>query len=257
MALIQKLTQLVDEIKIVSAILASDQFYRWLFSLVLNIPGVIKTGSLGIVDRAFGDYFTIEWGQKKLHFDNLDFGVAREIYGHWCYAKPGDLKDMKYILDLGANAGAFTMFSLVEAPQAQVHAVEAQAHFIDIIQQNVDQNGCLDRLSVETAMVGGFHNTWAKEQSQKNPSLQEFNIQAYLKKVGWCDFLKCDVEGGEFGLFQGDLAWLKSVGKMVIEYHPEWGSVGKLEDVLTAQGFAVRHIPHGCLGYFYCSRDEL
>jgi hypothetical protein len=72
--------------------------------------------------------------------------------------------------------------------------------------------------------------------------------------VGVCDFLKCDVEGGEFKLFQGDLTWTLSVKSMSLEYHPNKGNPNELEKILKSQGFKVKRIDHRDLGYFYCTR---
>lgn len=246
--------RLIKELQLVSQILPSDQYYRWLSGIPLNLRALIQKKSLGAVDNTFGYSFNVKWAERQLKFDNLDFGVVREIYGHCCYAKPGDLKNAKHILDLGANGGAFSLFALVEAPLAKVHAVEVQAELIQILQHNVQQNGCADRLTVETSVVGGFYNAWIQGQHQKNPDLKVFNVHDYINRVGYCDFLKCDVEGGEFPLFQGDLSWTDAVQSMAIEYHPEWGSVGELNEILKNQKFHVRQVDHGCLGYLYCSR---
>lgn len=254
MSIITTANRFVKELQLVSQILPADQYYRWLSGIPFNLPTLIQRKSLNIIDSTFGHSFSIKWAKRQLKFDELDFGVVREIYGHCCYAQPGDLKNARHILDLGANGGAFTLFALVEAPQAQVHAVEVQADMAQVLQHNVQQNGCTDRLTMEIAVVGGFYNAWTQTQGQKNPDLKVFNIHDYISRVGRCDFLKCDVEGGEFPLFQGDLSWIEAVDKMAIEYHTDWGSVDDLEEKLRTSGYHICKADHGCLGYFYCSR---
>lgn len=254
MSIVATANRFFKEIQLVSRILPSDQYYRYLYCIASNFPTLVQKKSLGIVDSTFGESFTVKWREHKLKFDKLGFGVAREIYGHCCYAQPGDLKNAKHILDLGANGGAFTLFALVEAPQAKVCSVEAQSDMVNVLQYNAEQNGYSDRLTIETAVVGGFFNDWTQEQRHKNPELQVFKIHDYINRVGCCDFLKCDVEGGEFYLFQGDLNWTNTVQTMAIEYHPECGSVSELEKILKEQGFKVKKVDHGSLGYFYCSR---
>jgi len=247
-------TRLASELKLVSKILPPDQYKRWLGGLLSNIPTILKKKSLGIVDEVFGESFVVNWAGKRLRFDNLGFGVVREIYGHCCYVQPGELKNARNILDLGANGGAFSIFALAEAPQAKIHAVEAQMLMSEALSHNAQQNKYSERLTIETAVVGGFHNDWTQKERIKNPNLQIFDISSYMERVESCDFLKCDVEGGEFSLFQGDLDWTQVVKSMAIEYHPGCGAVDELENKLCDLGFHVRRADHGCLGYFYCSR---
>jgi FkbM family methyltransferase len=246
--------RLIKEIAIVNKILPTDQFYHWLLGILESLPDLVREKSLGAVDIKFGDSFEVNWQGQKLKFNSLSFGVVREIYGHCCYANPGELEGSKHILDLGGNGGAFTLFALAEAPNAKVHAVEAQGDLIEILKHNVQQNGYLDRLTTETAIVGGIYNSWTKEQKKKNPDIDIFDIREYLNRVGYCDFIKCDVEGAEFLLFDENLDWTQAVKTMVLEYHPVWGSPEKLKTDLEESGFQVRQVDHGCLGYFYCSR---
>lgn len=247
--------RLLEELWLVSKILPISLFWRWILGIPQCFKTLLETKSLGALDRVFGDSFKIVWNQQILSFDGLDFGVFREIYGHLCYCNKGELKDAKHILDLGANGGAFTIFALEEAPYARVHAVEAQSEFIDIIEHNAKQNRHGDRVSLECALVGGFYNEWTNLLRQKNPTLKIFNILDYLSRVGTCDFLKCDVEGGEFYLFQGDLSWTQSVKRIALEFHPDYGDVDELEKKLKQQGFKIKKVDRSCLGYFYCSRD--
>jgi FkbM family methyltransferase len=245
----------IEELWLVKKILPSSLFIRWFSGLFKSLDVVFKTKSLGIVDTIFGESFDIYSSNKKLHFDNLGFGVIREIYGHLCYVKHGQLRQAKNILDLGANGGAFTIFALLEAPEAQVYAVEAKSEFIDIILHNTKQNGYENRVVTQCAVVGGFYDDWTQSLLTSNPQIKEFNIYEYIEEVGTCDFLKCDVEGGEFHLFEGDLSWTKAVKSMALEYHPDKGDVDELEKILQSQGFNIKRTDHRNLGYFYCTRE--
>ncbi len=253
--MLSHLNRLIEEFWLVSQILPSNLFIRWISGGSKCLKLIAKTKSLGALDRVFGESFDIFWNGKKLHFDRLDFGVIREIYGHLCYATKGQLKEAHHILDLGANGGAFTVFALAEAPHAEVYAVEAQSELAQIVKHNVKQNGYLERAVVECAVVGGFYDDWTKSLLTLNPQVKEFDIRKYISRVSTCDFLKCDVEGGEFPLFQGDLTWTQAVKCMVLEFHPTQGNVDELEKILKAQDFKVKRVEHSCLGYFYCTRD--
>ena len=252
--MISELKRFLNELKLVSRILPPALFVKWLTGVPKCLDKLVKTKSLGDLDKNFGNSFDILWNSKTLHFERLDFGVVREIYGHLCYAAKGDLYTAQHILDLGANAGAFTVFALAEAPQARVHAVEAQPELLEAAKQNIQQNNYGDRATLECSVVGGFYDDWTNALQQKHPYLTTFDICKYIEKVGTCDFLKCDIEGGEFQLFQGDLSWTQSVKTMSLEFHPTEGNVDELETKIKSQGFQVRRVDHSCLGYFYCTR---
>lgn len=247
--------RLLNEVRIVRQILPKHLFIRWLKGIFKCFEDLVEYKSLGALDKNFGDSFEIVWNDQKLHFEHLDFGVVREIYGHLCYAQKGELKEAHHILDLGANAGAFTIFALVEAPHAQVHAVEAQLELAEIAKHNIQVNRYEERAVVECALVGDFDDEWTNSLLENNPTLTKFDIWSYISSVGTCDFLKCDVEGAEFQLFQGDLSWTQAVKNMALEFHPTKGDVDELEKRLKAHNFQVQRVEHSCLGYFYCTRE--
>ena len=56
------------------------------------------------------------------------------------------------------------------------------------------------------------------------------------------DFLKCDIEGGEFGLLHQESALLRMTRKLAIEVHAFAGNVQTFIHMLKEVGFTVRHI---------------
>jgi hypothetical protein len=56
------------------------------------------------------------------------------------------------------------------------------------------------------------------------------------------DFLKCDIEGGEFGLLHRESALLRMTRKLAIEVHAFAGDVQTFIHMLKEVGFTVRHI---------------
>ncbi|MBR8833967.1 MAG: FkbM family methyltransferase [Stigonema ocellatum SAG 48.90 = DSM 106950] len=253
--MLNDLNRLLKELFLVSLILPFPLFIRWISHPSKCLDLLAKTRSLGALDKVLHGLFNVIWNGKKKYFEQLDFGVVREMYGHLCYAAKGQLKEAHHILDLGANGGEFTVFALVEAPHAQVHAVEAQCELVEVVKHNIKQNGYEERAVTQCAVVGGFYDDWTQSLLESNPQIQEFDIREYIARVGICDFLKCDIEGGEFQLFQGDLTWTHSVKSMALEFHPTKGDVDELEKILKAQGFGVKRTDHSHLGYFYCTRD--
>ena len=56
------------------------------------------------------------------------------------------------------------------------------------------------------------------------------------------DFLKCDIEGGEFGLLHRESALLRMTRKLAIEVHAFAGDVQTFIHMLKEVGFTVRHV---------------
>ena len=63
--------------------------------------------------------------------------------------------------------------------------------------------------------------------------------QAGLTRV---DFLKCDIEGGEFGLLHPESKLLAMTKKIAIEVHSFAGDVEQFLNMLVTQGFTLKYV---------------
>jgi hypothetical protein len=243
----------VAELRIVARLLPPGAFARWARGFLLAAPDMFRQRSLGPVDRLFGEDFTFCWKGREIRIERSDMGIVREIFGHRCYVSHTDISTARNILDLGCNSGLFTAFALLEAPEACIQAVDAQRDLLQSVRSNIAR---LDssRVTIECAFVGEMHTDWALSLREHDPEIGEFDVRGYLEAVGHCDFMKCDVEGGEFSFFRGDLSWTEAIGAMAIEVHPEYGDVGELASSLRRAGFRVEKERHSTLGYLFCGR---
>ena len=80
-------------------------------------------------------------------------------------------------------------------------------------------------------------------------------------ELGQIDYLKCDIEGGEFDVFLNGPDFLDKVGNIAMELHPHCGPVNEIVDLLQLKGFAVlvtdqfgRAVDGGLPHYLYASR---
>jgi len=247
------LSRTVTEVRIVARLLPPVAFARWARGMLLAASDMFRYRSLGPVDRLFGGDFTFRWKGQEILIERSDMGIVREIYGHRCYVSHRDISTARNILDLGCNTGIFTTFALLEAPEARIRAVDAQRDLLQSARNNIAR---LDssRVTFECAFVGDMRTDWSLSLREQDPEIREFDIRRYLEAVGHCDFIKCDVEGGEFSVFQGDLSWTDAVGAMAIEVHPEYGDAGELVASLRRAGFRVDIERHGTWGYVFCDR---
>jgi FkbM family methyltransferase len=247
-------TRFAQEIANVRRLLPPAEFLRWMGILARQLPAVIRSRSLGIVDDRFGGDFVFRCGARKLQICGGSFGLVREIFGQNCYIKPQELADCRTVVDLGANCGTFSLFVRVNAPSAQLLAIEALPALAERARANLARNQLDTNVRVLSGIVGSADNEWTRSLEREHGAVKRLDGPAIVHGLTPIDFLKCDIEGAEYSLFDGDLAWTSSIRRMAIEYHGSWSQGERLGARLVTAGFAVRQTPHGSLGYLHCHR---
>ena len=142
------------------------------------------------------------------------------------------------------------MFTLLAALcGSKVIAVDAQSGFKEVIEKNVNNNGCSEKVNFVSGIVGAnsgvvsdpFKHKSASHHIDKTPeiSFPEIISRFNLKRI---DFLKVDIKGSEFALFSDNNEWLSLVDKIAMEVHPEFGDVKSLGALLAKKGFDVWYV---------------
>lgn len=223
-------------------------FLSYVSNAIICAPKILQTRTLNCVDAAMAGRtyrFTVFPG-TTVELDGSVFSGAREIYCRGVYfALPGfDIGSEDTSVDLGANVGVFTTFAARRGKR--VIAVEAQSGFIPFISENLQRNNCLNKAAVEFGLIGSKSGKLSDPAERKNCSHwgQEapvLSLPDVLRRhgVNQVDFLKIDIEGSEFDLFDGDVSWLKDVKKIAMEVHCEFGDVNSLCHTLKTSGFHV------------------
>lgn len=170
-----------------------------------------------------------------------DSFVIREVFSSYDYGDPKLFKEMKTIVDVGANIGAFTVFAGLYS-NAHIISIEPEPSNCEMLISNIALNNLTDRvttynLGISSAQQGdvflplgqGGNSAAALEKdsfhSQPVPSR---TLDSLLDEiVGPISFLKVDTEGHETIIF-GDTSDknLSRIERFAIEYHgdtPEWG----------------------------------
>ena len=155
-------------------------------------------------------------------------------------------KDIKLIVDLGANCGFSARLWLKQYPQAQVIAVEPDADNFTALTRNVNADpqdaprarlfqACvaaergkvyLDRSAEECA----FQMT-DKPTGAPVDALPLLDILAEANAPQTIDLLKVDIEGAEESLFKDCGAWLDRVNCIMIELHPNYSQADLKRDL--------------------------
>ena len=211
-----------------------------------SVPEILRTKSLACIDAAMSGRrcrFT-PFDRTTVELDGIYFSGAREIYCRGVYfALPGfGIGRDDVCVDLGANAGVFT--TLAARCGKKVIAVEAQSEFLPLIRQNLLRNNCLDKASVEFGLIGSTTGKLSDPAERRNCSHWREEAPALLlpevlgrHEVTRVDFLKVDIEGSEFGLFDGDCDWLRKVRRVAMEVHCRFGDVNSICARLENYGF--------------------
>jgi len=208
----------------------------------------------------FGEYvFFIDckYSDEIIQEDSFAFGAIVELYIENCYFKHHNVNfsQIKNVIDLGANRGLFSCLAANFCEK--VVCVEPQKPFHNALIRNMAIN-CRTNYVIEGSFVGGegklrgFENniTTIEEIMQKN------NLAAV-------DFLKIDIEGSEFGLFE-KISCLEKIRYLTMEVHHDYGDVSKIINKLKEYGFRLILCDNYCditskieaINYIYASNTK-
>jgi len=219
----------------------------------LNLAKILHERNLQPADRGMGiGPFEVRVRPYKRHFKVAGpqvFSGIREMYARDVYLhggvlgiEPGDV-----VVDLGANMGNFTCLALAADPDTRVVAVEPSRSLNDVFALSVGLNpGYLPRVRLIRAFVG--------EQGEKQYRARVCEAEDYggapflteedlLGAVGpRVDFLKCDIEGSEFGLLKPGSLLLSVTRKLACEVHAFAGDVTGFVKAIRQSGFEILHL---------------
>lgn len=142
------------------------------------------------------------------------------------------LKGGQIILDVGANIGLFSYQARVASPDARIHAFEADPSTFKILKTNLetcdvtchnlavsDYEGTMDFYSSETSGWSSKYPTLGAK-SAKHVTVQAIRLSTFMRQecIKQIDYLKIDIEGGEFDMLLGDVdLWNTPIKCLVAE----------------------------------------
>lgn len=143
------------------------------------------------------------------------------------------------VIDIGACIGGFTL----PASRSSRSVIAIEPTTPDVLTQNLKLNGISNVKVIDGALGDGGEITidWNfKKYNKKTTPLSEF-----IDISGGCDFLKCDCEGGEWGI---RIQELNSIRRIEMEIHRTKMDVQRMADRIKDAGFNV---------YPYLPNDEV
>lgn len=236
-------------------------YFRSLFTL---LAGVRNPDALVALARGRGPVLLILRDGSRYHVRTLmDAWIVKETALDREYERHGAaLQDGWTILDIGAASGDFTVFAARRAPGGRVIAFEPAPDSVEMLRQNVAENG-LRNVEIRPAAVGAqagevtldvsggvavqYRTAGVKEIGPGRFAAPCAALSDVLAGLPGCvDFLKIDVEGAEYEtLFSLDDASLGRVRRVCLEYHKGVTQYGPadLERFFRSKGWTVRVSP--------------
>jgi len=196
---------------------------------------------------------------------NTDLKVIKNIFNKNEYFLEGFvLKNLKYIIDLGAHIGIFSFYVKSKFPNAKIYAYEPNPETYKLLKQNIKLNKLKNIKTFKRAVSGKkglskfyIHNksNWednlyvkAKKQGReikvKTITLKDIFDENKIKK---CDLLKIDVEGTEYEILNTfPKQYFNKINLIILETHnfvfPK--NTEKIIKILSKRGFKICNISH-------------
>lgn len=164
----------------------------------------------------------------------------------------------RFIVDAGANIGAFSLFALGAAPEARVVAIEPAPDSFQRLQSMLRVHQLESRCTLHRAALGEaegetFIELAPASQFRRTGTsgcpVPMRTLDNLISENAIVDLLKMDVEGAEYAVFRSisrDL--LRRIRRIVMEFHPPAAAAEAIAP-LEAAGFAVSHYQDDGNGY--------
>jgi FkbM family methyltransferase len=233
-------------------VLGFNYAIRWIFTIPFRFREILASKDLQSLDRAMGiGPFRVRMRKSGVEFQVIGSGAfsgIREMYVRDVYLKGGilEIEDGDVVMDLGANMGNFTNLALAHGEKIRVIAVEPNSRSNDHFWKSLSlNNGFKERVTLFRSFLGETNGSQSKiDQGVDYEGATEISESELLNvsKIDHIDFLKCDIEGGEFNLLGSRSRLLKMARNLAIEIHSFAGDVDLFIEMLSTQGFQIKHV---------------
>ncbi len=245
--------------------------YRWTRHIIVAIR-LFKNWWVYLADR-----FSLIQSKKIRHLSlrgggrlifrptTFDGQIIFETFSSQEYLKkiPVSFKDVKTVVDLGAQIGDFSLLAAQQFSKATVFAVEAVKENYDLLCQNISINHleknivplqiAIWSMSGETILLSHHENNTGGHSAVGMPNTSSFkseevktiSLDDFFKKnnIDICDLVKSDIEGAEYEVFmKASDKTLRAIRCITLEVHTVkdryYGDI--LVKFLESKGFSTQ-----------------
>jgi FkbM family methyltransferase len=235
-------------------------FEKFLITYARRFP--IRRGKLRVIDSLWqaavsdggGDRVaTLKYGRFKMSCD-LSEMLQRQFYFFGTYFLEEDLldcwatasKSAKVVLDVGANAGIYSLAALAVQPHAVVHAFEPTPEIAARLRATADlnrleklyvhefavlqENGCaaLNRYRGDLGNNEGMNFVTTSPGHPGAERVQAVSLDQFCQEhsIDQVDLLKLDVQGHEYSALKGAEQLIRAGRVRTIFMELNWGAKG-------------------------------
>jgi FkbM family methyltransferase len=137
----------------------------------------------------------------------------------------------RLIVDAGANIGAFTLFALLNAPEADVVAVEPAPDSCARIRSLLIHHKVASRCTLHEAALASANGETTiqldvgsqfRRSGGAGKPVSAVTLDSLIPTDATIDFLKMDVEGAEYDVLPSvGSATIRRIRRIALEYHPQ------------------------------------
>lgn len=240
----RKLSKIYYDFKRLRNVCGSWVAIRWLLVILIKIPQILKSRNLFAADQLMGSGPYQITFKSGVEFQIQGPGVIssiREMYCRDVYLGNGEISinEDSIVLDLGANIGSFGLLALAHNKNVKVISVEP-SKILNMYQvKNLELNkGYSDRIKIINTFVGKNYDLSIDPREYSEITMTEQDLISELE-IKHINFLKCDIEGGEFELFSGNSKLLQISDQIGMEIHSFAGDPNTLISNIKFHGFNV------------------
>ncbi len=244
---------------------------RLLLAYARKFP--VRRGKYRIIDRfgrghgantrrvaklAYGDFVMDCDLNKMLQRQFYFFGtylLEERVIDRWVEYS----KESKYIFDIGANAGIYSLAAAAIQPRSEIHAFEPTADIAEHLNNTVKRNHLEACINVHTCAVAGesgmaYLNMFAGEyennegmnfisNDRRSPnsvavstiSLDDFCVGRRIETI---DLVKIDVQGNEPEVFSGAQRLIRTGGLKTIFFELNW-EPSKMKECAASRAVSI------------------
>ncbi|MBX4196766.1 FkbM family methyltransferase [Candidatus Pacearchaeota archaeon] len=211
----------------------------------------------------------------KVRAGTTDRTTLNEIWVHHAYGGPGQIREIKTVIDIGAHIGFFSLFASYYSPHAKILAFEPAPSNFKLLQENIALNNLKnitaynEAVSSKKGVLTMFfsdnplcHSIYESPSARNKQHVNATSLADIMKRNAWAslDFLKMDCEGAEYDiLFSCSPAILKKIRMIGLEYHnlDSRKNIRTLKGFLEKRGFSVTLKPDSPQqGMLYAKRNN-
>lgn len=187
--------------------------------------------------------------------DRKILSIISEIYHKKIY-DVRQIKNFKFVFDVGAHIGLFTLRMSKQASNSKIMAIEPNPTNYKLLVKNVSINGLADRVHTLNVAIGekkekallllnaisrgdGSMKRWHNAGAAGALMVHVVPLDEVLKIERSCDLMKIDVEGMESEVLSGLEKQYMKVNKLVIEIHMSVVNVTRIYEWLRTHGFEI------------------